>query len=143
MHFKWTAPAAGRGSISFYAALGTGVVADTNGLFMDSLNLFAMSYPENVISDLPNESYAHSELTITPTCASDNFSVEYQLLALAKVTIVIQNIKGGTVKTFFMDYQTPGVHTFICDIKDLPNGIYFIRVNNGLTENVRKVIVDK
>lgn len=144
IRFKWMAPAKGSGEVAFYAALGTGVVADTNGLFMDSLNLFHITYKEATISNLdPVVASNESLLEVTPTIVNESFVIAYQTPNGLPISMMIQNQEGKVLQDLSPLHGSAGMCVKHVDASNLPNGIYFVKLQAGHYEQTKKIIVSR
>lgn len=143
VHFQWVAPAKGSGEVSFYTALGTGVMADTNGLFMDSLNLFHIAVNEAVVSMVDNQTLSDVDLSVRPTLASESITIDYRLQKASQISLVIQNEEGKKVKDLSSLHGQAGTFVQNVDVSNLPKGIYFVKLQDGVAEYMKKIIISR
>jgi plastocyanin len=59
----------------------------------------------------------------------------------SEMTIILNDVTGRVVKQLTSGAQVPGQHHMQYDIADIPRGLYFVKVNLGSDELVRKIIL--
>jgi hypothetical protein len=138
--FQWTAPAAGTGNITFYAAGNAtnssnsssgDFIYTTNQLIteMTSANLQAHFKDKLlVVSPNPCVNFIHFSL---PKGLSQNSTI-FQLFDMQGINILSENIYGSTYK---IDIQNHGIQ--------IKEGIYLVHLQNGPWEHLEKIIVTK
>ncbi len=85
---------------------------------------------------------------IYPNPFNHETKIEYQLKSPARVKIEVFNVKGQLVRTLINQDETSGVHNVKWSVNhnnkyDLPNGIYFLRVQLHDQSIVRRVVLIK
>jgi hypothetical protein len=84
--------------------------------------------PENVVlSSYPNP--AHSQVTIA-----------YEIKEAAKVHLSIYNLSNGYTKALIDGHQEAGHHETVLDLKQLPKGLYVIKLIHKGTVHVEKLV---
>jgi len=84
-----------------------------------------------------------SQLMCYPNPSSGALHLRYQLSDISYLIAEVYAVNGVKVKTLMRGYQQPGDHEQSVDISDLPNGIYFIRLQAGEMVETAKVILMK
>jgi hypothetical protein len=143
--FKWTAPSAGEGDITFYTCCN------------------AVNYNGNILGDLPIPySYLISEGTppaptnttgiteniaalrdvaVFPNPTSDFSNISYSLVQTKQITVELAEISGKQVKVFSNKTQYPGNHSEILDIRGIAKGAYFIKVTSHNEKLSQKMLI--
>ncbi len=127
--FKWTAPPASAGPITFYATVN---LANGNGNEAgDSIYSRAITInPDGSVG--VNEVSSIAGLQIYPNPVSNYLNISYSLMENARVAAELVAMDGKLVKSFDATELTTGNHTAKFDVQDIPAGSYLLRVNaNG------------
>jgi len=74
---------------------------------------------------------------------SDKLKVQYAVPEPGNVTLKMFDLSGRCVKVLYNGQRQPGYYFTTVDAKELPQGIYFVRLNNENTSIVRKIILLK
>lgn len=83
-------------------------------------------------------------IIISPSPASDHLTINYELLEKSDITITVYNLKGSKINTIFKGAQVAGARTFEWSIDNsVVNGIYLIRISDGIGSFTKKVIIQK
>jgi len=82
-------------------------------------------------------------LKLNPNPTSGTFHLRYLIDDIGYLIAEVYAVNGVKVKTLMREYQVPGEHKQTFDISDLPNGIYFIRLQAGKQVETAKVILMK
>lgn len=90
---------------------------------------------------IPDKSPVHS-LDIYPNPATDKLNVVFQSESAETVAIRLINISGQVVKEEFPGSTAGNFHS-VLDVKALPEGIYFLKLESSSTNLVRKVVIGK
>jgi hypothetical protein len=137
--FDWTAPVSGTGTVTFYGAFNR--ANNSNSTFGDSIFTSQLVVPESPtgIWDAANSDYL---LTVYPVPASEHLFVNLKLRNNLLPQIQLTDISGSTIRSL-ADAATSAQqeYTFDVNIAGLDAGIYFIRVIQGSTVSVRKIII--
>ena len=67
-------------------------------------------------------------LNIFPNPTNNLLSIEFELSVASKVFLSIFNISGQEVHQIFNGKKMKGMYKFKWNSKDLPNGVYFIKL---------------
>ena len=79
-----------------------------------------------------NEIQINSEsLKIYPNPATNQITIDFDLLETKNTFIEIKNVLGQTVKTFSNNAVQKGSNKIEVDISEYSNGIYFVQLQNG------------
>lgn len=90
-----------------------------------------------------NESVLTS-FTVFPNPAVDNINIHLSLTEAKKVVIKLYNSLGAEVQTAIEMNASVGDNEYKINIENLPEGIYFVRINvDGTSASTRRVIVLK
>ena len=82
------------------------------------------------------------KLEVSPNPAIDKITLNYNLSAASKISLVLYNLSGMTVKTVLKnENQTTGNHNQTLDISCLKSGIYFVRLSADNFSKTEKIIV--
>jgi len=82
-------------------------------------------------------------LAVSPNPSSGALYLRYLIADNGYLIAEVYSVNGVKVKTLMRGYQQPGDHEQSVDISDLPNGIYFIRLQAGEMVETAKVILMK
>lgn len=86
-----------------------------------------------------NEDNASNGVQVYPNPAAKSFTIKTEASANIKRTAVITDLSGRVVKTFTLSVL--GVQTVFTN--ELPNGSYFIKINDNNNYKVTKLIISK
>lgn len=81
------------------------------------------------------------QLKVFPNPAIDDISLHYVLPRSAPVDFEIYNMVGVLVKEYGVPIQEPGEQTAGIDLKELCNGVYFLKMNGGEFSQTVKFVV--
>lgn len=81
------------------------------------------------------------DFTLSPNPSSDHINIQLSANNEGMATIEIINISGQSLKTERVD-MTKGQNDFKLDINELSQGIYFVKLNDGLRSTFKKLIVN-
>ncbi|MFH1052723.1 MAG: T9SS type A sorting domain-containing protein [bacterium] len=83
----------------------------------------------------------YSKFIISPNPTQSTSKIEYTVNNFSYVHLVMTNITGDIIKEFNLGEQAPGEHIFNIDTKDLPQGMYFIKLIAGEQVETGKLVV--
>lgn len=138
-NFKWTAPSAGAGTANFYVC---GNAVNGNNAFSGDLPIphhytVAEAAPPvdttntSSVRELSNAPV--SFLHVFPNPANGLVQIDYVLTGNAKVLITVTNMNGQILKSVSQDQQFTGSNSYVLNTKELPKGIYFVKLTtNGI-----------
>ncbi len=131
--YSWTIPDTSSDSCLVRITDTTGSPADTSN------SIFSISSPSAIpFSKLPR-TYSMDVKAIT---AGNQFEIKYELPEEADIGFLLYDIKGTKIKEF-SEKHTAGYYSKNVDMRDVPAGVYFIRMkaNTGSFTDTRKVIL--
>jgi len=79
------------------------------------------------------------ELTCYPNPASQQLTVEFNIPALAEVTIELITLRGQVVMSVPVEKINQGIQTQSLNIEAVPDGLYFLKIGDSKTLEVVKV----
>jgi predicted outer membrane repeat protein len=82
-------------------------------------------------------------LTINPNPSSGALHLRYLILDTRYLIFEVYSADGVKVKTLFSGKQAAGEHTMNADLSDLPDGLYFIRLQAGEEVETAKLLLIK
>lgn len=97
-------------------------------------------FAANSVNDNPS---LVSALSLFPNPSSLSSSINYSLTKTADVTISIFNFLGENVKELFSGLQNPGQYESKFDCSELPEGVYFVRLDAGEARKAIRLTVIK
>lgn len=124
--------------VHYYEEFGTYIVCllTTNACYSeeycDTVELIPSAIDEGI----------QHRLTISPNPCSSSTTITYELISPQKVRIEMYNPFGNLVE-IFEEYQSSGIQQFTWYPKNLPDGMYFIRLQAGGKVATGKVVVIK
>lgn len=138
--FKWTAPAKGTGTVSYYGSIATGISGKGTPP-MDTLNKFVTTFKENVATDILDELKTTFNFSVYPTMVTDHIKVEYTLPQNESVAVKIMNTSGLVVKELPLTVKTLGFYTETISTSQLQSGTYFVQTLIGNHTISEKIII--
>ncbi|MBS3914906.1 MAG: esterase-like activity of phytase family protein [Bacteroidetes bacterium] len=104
----------------------------------DKLGTCDNNGPAPMKMDEATETFAH----LFPNPASDMVSIEMHLESASTINISISDISGKMLEQKQMNATESGTLTYGISTSNLPNGIYFVSISNGiLSEKIKLVVV--
>jgi hypothetical protein len=82
-------------------------------------------------------------LKVTPNPSSGALHLRYAILGTRNLKLKVFSINGVEVKTLFSGIKEAGKHTMDVDLSDLPDGLYFIRLQTGSDVTTAKFVLIK
>lgn len=83
------------------------------------------------------------QLNVSPNPSSGAFQVNFRLEKAGTLNISLVNVLGQSLYTRSNQPFSGGENSFSITAEDLPNGIYLLRIDNGVGQTVRKVLINK
>ncbi|HVA98654.1 MAG TPA: T9SS type A sorting domain-containing protein [Bacteroidia bacterium] len=77
-----------------------------------------------------------SFINVYPNPANENIQIHYSLKQSENVTFELVDVLGRVVKKPLSETQTTGSYKFNLDVKNLPNGLYFLKSNTGVSQKI-------
>ncbi|MDD5530277.1 MAG: T9SS type A sorting domain-containing protein [bacterium] len=86
-----------------------------------------------------------STLAIKPNIVNQNSNIKIQFSVpdIAPVSLSIYDVTGKAIKTLINEYRTTGCYETNINAKNIPNGIYFVKLRAGNCQNIQKLIIVK
>jgi hypothetical protein len=78
-------------------------------------------------------------LEVSPNPARKEFNIKYTLTKKTDLVAVLYDVTGRLIATFIDENQYAGIYCKVFDVSDLPQGIYFLRLNNGSLSDTKKI----
>jgi hypothetical protein len=130
--FDWTAPAAGTGDVTFFAALNA--ANGDMGASGDVIYLSHLTVAEDVSSGI-NDGHINDLISIYPNPANDFLNIQFNHGLSGEVKIY--NVAGKELVSNKLNRSTP-----LCklDVSGLSNGIYFVQIDTGKDQISRRFI---
>ena len=141
--FSWTAPAAGTGTISFWAAL-MGVnnngSQDAGDLWNTNHAVISEWTSSTAVNDLSQNKF---DVNVFPNPVSDYLELVYTLSERSTVSVKLIDLSGKMVADLLNETQPAGNQTMNLKLPDgLGKGIYFLRTNFNNDQIVKKIVVE-
>lgn len=121
----------------YFSDFENGWAVGFSGIIMHTDNGGAVWVPENLDNRLT------SEISIYPNPSSGRFNLSYMLSKPGIVKVNVLNLHGETLQNFSTGNQNPGEHILKVDLSQLPDGLYFIRLQAGKRVETVKVVLLK
>jgi hypothetical protein len=93
------------------------------------------------ISEMP--STLEANLRAYPNPCSGALHIRYLIADIGYLIAEVYSVEGVKVKTLMQGYQQPGEHNQSFDLSDLPDGMYFVRLQIGERAETVKLILLK
>lgn len=137
--FRWTAPAAGTGAVTFYYAYNT---ANGNNLADAADNIYksSLTITEAAGTGVADISTQVADLNIFPNPITANFALSFNLLEANQVAAQLYNLNGQLVKELINEKMNGGNFNQQFDIAEVPAGIYVVKMNVGSASVSKKII---
>jgi hypothetical protein len=86
------------------------------------------------------ETFDIANVKLFPNPAKSAVKLEYTIYGIQYTVIKLYSIEGAEVRILLSEWQQPGEYELAFNISDLPNGIYFIRLQTGQMVGSEKII---
>jgi hypothetical protein len=106
----------------------------SNSFYLDDINLTSVTG----IAEIP----LVSNIQIFPNPASDQVSVEFDLVDDKNIRVEMKDVLGRLVKTGASSFLQAGHHQISMPLGDVAKGIYFISVNSDAQVLTKKLVVE-
>jgi len=80
------------------------------------------------------------KIRIYPNPFSDNTTILFELLQSEMVEIALYNQAGQKIEILHSRDYKKGIHQYVWEASELPDGLYFIHVKAGLQVKTMKII---
>ena len=138
--FRWTAPSAGAGAVTFYAAINA---ANGNGnTGGDRIYTRSFVFTEDVNTGLQSVTNT-SDINIYPNPIVSDAQVTFTTSAIGMTQVSIYDMQGKMVKNIFSSSLTAGTHIIGISANDLVAGLYFLSIETAQNKLVKQFIVTK
>lgn len=134
--FKWTAPAASTGNVTFYYAYNT--ADNDNTPTGDVIYKGSVTISPNLTS-LNDLAAKVSDLTVFPNPVSGEFSLSFNATETMDATAAMYNLNGDLVNTLLDETISEGFYTRTFNISNLPAGVYMVKISSGNASIVKKI----
>jgi len=104
-------------------------------LFIDDVNV-------DITAGIAENSSGISEVSLYPNPASDQLSIQFELMAASSVSISALNVLGQTVSVIETQVYAAGVHTQRTSLSGLYAGLYMLRIETDGGSMTKRLIVD-
>lgn len=134
--FNWTAPAAGTGTVTFYAAgNATNGSGSTSGDFIYTTSQTVTESATGI-----EEGIVASSIKIHPNPIVDNINLSFQLMSNEEVAVRILSLEGKLVETALQEKLQSGNHNLVIPAPT-QKGIYLLELEHSSGTSTRKIVV--
>jgi hypothetical protein len=112
------------------------IVGDSHGREMELIK-------SNNGSIFQNGPYIFELSDIYPNPFNPTADISFSLSESGYVTLMAYNTNGQHVETIFDGYQENGLHSYSWHANNLPSGVYYIKLSNGVNQHFKKAILLK
>lgn len=138
-NFTWTAPAKGKGAVTFYFAS----LTSNNDQSWDFDTTYQNTYV--ITEGTPigiSENSAANSFNVFPNPVTDKVNVSFTNKTAGVTTVNLYSLDGKQSISLLNENLTAGEHTFNFDLSEnVKSGIYFIRISNASMNSVKKILV--
>jgi hypothetical protein len=134
--FNWTAPAAGTGTVTFYAA---GNATNGNGSTSGDF-IYTTSQTVTESATGIEEGLIASSIAIHPNPIVDNINLSFQLKSNENVTVRIFSMEGKLVETAVQEKLQSGKHNLVIPAPT-QKGVYLLELDHSSGTATRKIVV--
>ncbi len=136
--FTWTAPAAGKGAVTFYFAS----LSSDNDNGSDGDTTYQNSY---IITEASStgitEASNSNSFIVFPNPATDRINISFYNKTNSNTEISLYSLDGKQVFTLLDENLNTGEQTFDFDLSgNIKPGIYFVKISNDHMNNVKKIL---
>jgi hypothetical protein len=111
-------------------------VGDTHGREMELIK-------SNNSSIFQNGPYIFELSDIYPNPFNPTAEINFSIPESGYITLIAYNINGQQVGTIFDGYQKHGLHSYSWYANNLPSGVYYIKLSDGVNQQFKKAILLK
>ncbi|HCV42787.1 MAG TPA: hypothetical protein DGH68_04845 [Bacteroidetes bacterium] len=140
--FQWTAPAAGAGTVNFYAAAFQGTSTSSSS---GTSGVVTFTAPE-ITTGVGNQPSSPEEFRLDqnyPNPFNPTTQIAFQLPSDANVSVKVYDLIGNEVTTLVNGRMKSGTHELTFNASGLPSGIYFYQVITPTFTQTRKMVLAK
>lgn len=110
---------------------------DTSDLTED---YWLIKFCDSTLTTTSNFDLPISNFNLYPNPTNKFITVTYNLTVAKQTTVSLFNMYGQKLKTIYNGTQPAGAHELKTDMKNIANGIYYVKMNVDGREEVRKVV---
>lgn len=135
--FKWTSPATTTGPVTFYYCYNT---ADNDNNPTGDVIYQGTSTINPLISGIQDISTKLSALTVFPNPVNGDFGLSFNLKETSQVSAQLFSLDGKLSKDLLATRINAGFFSESFDIKDMPSGIYLLKLNVDGVSVTKKIV---
>jgi hypothetical protein len=105
-----------------------------NEFFLDDVNITGTNVGVNEYSSV-------SFIDLFPNPAQNSTTLQLSLKEKEKITVTMTDLDGRSVKAVVSEEMNTGEHAVSISTADLSTGMYMIIVDDGITKQVKKLVV--
>ncbi len=141
--FNWTAPAAGTGVISMWAALNAvnGNGAKDAGDKWNTTHLIINEWGGTAGIDNTSNSISNFKLALFPNPASDNIHLTYSLNKRSAVSVKMFDLTGRLAAELLNEIQNEGEHHLNTGVSSFSKGVYFVILNADGVKTGERIVI--
>jgi len=132
-------PALARGSGNQILITYSGWTSSVNAHLANSMRVWGIFSSDIGIEEKTSHTVAF-DLYIHPNPLRHECEIKYFLPQESKVNLAIYDATGRLVNTIISGIQTAGIHFTKCNLVDLPQGVYFVRLHDTSQSETKKII---
>jgi hypothetical protein len=140
--FRWTAPAAGAGTVNFYLACYQGTTSSSSG----QSTRITLTATESTSGVSDPRTARPSDFWLSqnyPNPFNPSTNITFSLPKSGRTTLRVVNALGAEVATLLDGWTEPGVHHITWNSAGATSGIYFMQLRWGSWTESRKLILMK
>ena len=138
--FKWTAPATCSGPVTFYYAYNKCNASAANPSAAEGTIYSSEVTIQCSGAGIENISDKVSELNVFPNPINSDFSISFDLKEANDVSAQLYSLDGKRAKELINEKTEIGHFTQQFDVRELPSGIYLVKLNVGGASVTRKIV---
>jgi hypothetical protein len=92
------------------------------------------------LAETPNRDMGNGELSFSPNPFHEGTRIRYHTSKPSPVTLKAFNLAGQLVETLVQGDQPAGRHEVVWSAKDLPAGVYLLRLDGGSESHIARII---
>jgi len=113
------------------------------GNFSGGVNYFPDIDQPNVSGIEADHFVANNIINIYPNPVVDEVRITYQISDIRYLICDLYSILGFKIDRLIEEYKSPGIYNLDIDLRNVPAGIYFVRLQAGSIVNTKKLVVVK
>ncbi|MDD5088061.1 MAG: T9SS type A sorting domain-containing protein [bacterium] len=80
-------------------------------------------------------------LSVYPNPFNPSTTISFTLAEAGAVRVAVYDVRGRWIQTLADEERNAGGHKFAFDARELPSGVYFVRMESGEFQGTRKVVL--